>query len=116
MRKILIVLFVALFGFSLSGCGEEKSYDSTGSSEASKAEVFLASVEGQYSYLEDVPDSDMIELASVSCEMLDNGGTRNDIVNMILGIDVDDETGEAIAFIIGAGVAVYCPEHTSKIS
>lgn len=119
MRKILVALFTALFAFTLVGCGDEdKSSDSnsTGASSLSKDDIFIAAVRDEYSFLNDVPSRDLIELAEVSCELFDAGGDRDDIIGLILAGDFEAEVGESIAFIIGAGVATYCPEHLTEIS
>lgn len=123
MRKFIVAIMMVL---SLAGCTLNVGGDSPSTapsvessetlSSSEKDEVFLQTVREEYDFLYGIEDRDLIEMVESTCSMFDSGVSSQEILEMIIANGADQETGEAMAFVIGAGTAVYCPEHTGKIT
>lgn len=122
MRKFLVAIMMVL---SLAGCTLNVGSDSPSTapvsessetlSAAEKDEVFLYTVRNEYGFLAGISDRELIEMAESACDMFEAGITSNEILEMIASSGADQETGEAMAFLIGAGTTVYCPEHAGNV-
>lgn len=70
--------------------------------------VFLFTVRQEYPELAGVADDTLIGLAQAACRVLESGGTKTDVFR---GLMDDYKSAEALAYTIGAGVAVFCPKY-----
>ena len=125
MSKIASVLSALILAVSLAACGGEATPDKpqptvtvTAEPETpepeSQDEVFLGVVRDEYPVLEGLPDSQLVELATSACEVFDAGASARNVVDMIMQSSSNPDVQEAMAFTVGAGVGIYCPEHTDK--
>jgi len=65
-------------------------------------------------------DSMIIDLALSACQVLDEGGSYEDIATVaVLSLaendSLTDANVEAVGTIIGAGVEAFCPQHSGKL-
>ena len=75
--------------------------------------MYLNLVRDEYPDLAYIPDADIIGLAKSACGALDRGASGDDVARLILD-NISPSERESIAFTVGAGVGVYCPEHVDE--
>lgn len=75
-----------------------------------RAAVFLWTVRNEYPELAGVADDTLTGLAESACKVLESGGTKTDVFLALLD-NSDPENAEALAYTVGAGVAVFCPKY-----
>lgn len=127
MRKFIVALVATLALFS-TGCtvqvGGQAPETPTASptpevsdtlSPAEADALYLETVREQYPQLSRIQDSDLIQIAKDACTMLDNGAGIEELF-MTFGNSGNDEADTALAFMIGAGIVAYCPEHSEMFS
>ena len=111
--NFLTLLVAAVMIVALGACGESETDtgpDSGGSVDVETA--FLTVVHRQAPLTQGMEDSQLISLAKAYCHGYDSGLTTGDFAMMSLESGLDVEIAGAV---LGAGVAAYCPEHTSKV-
>lgn len=94
---------------------------STASSDSSKDDLFLAAIETVASpegkaWASDVTSGAKISLAHNACEAFSRGVTFQQVAALAYAQVGNNSTGlRYMGQVIGAGVAVYCPEYRSKL-
>lgn len=101
---------------TLVGCSsepEEFEWSTTPTPQAKTTdERFLDTVHSTRPSTLQYDDDAVIDVAHLACDVFDDGGTTEDLLDAVLqtGVDVQDA-----GVIVGAGVGAYCPEHNSKV-
>lgn len=57
----------------------------------------------------------LVSFAQGNCEILDAGGTLNDIFSIIADVATTDAEFEMFGFVTGAGISTFCPQHEHLI-
>jgi hypothetical protein len=81
-------------------------------------QVFLDSVRSYDNYfIATADDNDLIALALTVCDVLYEGYTVSEIIATLASeySNESDDTYKGLGFIIGAGVAVYCPKYLNEL-
>ncbi len=78
--------------------------------------VFLDRIREGSSQLSEVPDSQLLETAGVTCELLDADTTRDQFFEEMKGnTDGNMSAIQAQVAVFGAAIGAYCPEHIDKL-
>ena len=127
MKKTLIVLAVSAV-FAVTGCTstpepaptvtvtETVKPTPTPTPTLTKAvsdELFLNLVRKAHPVLGGIKDATLIETAATACRALDRGATKEEIIQVVVESTMSRSLKEGMVFTMGAGVQLYCPEHSS---
>ncbi|MFK0062631.1 DUF732 domain-containing protein [Streptomyces werraensis] len=75
--------------------------------------AFLLTTRAKIPALEDVPDEQILDLGHSSCTAIDAGNSPTAVAAEVeKGLQIGAENS---AYIVGAAVSQFCPEHKSKI-
>lgn len=80
-----------------------------------REDVFLSVVRENQPLLDSVPDAELVDLAKNACAMFDDGATIQDVFAVIINNTDNPDLQQAIAFVVGAGVPTFCPQHSEKV-
>ena len=69
------------------------------------------------SYIENTPDSDLLDIGNATCEALDSGVTISELVFSLASSDTFEtaEQAQAGGIIIAAAASILCPQHASQV-
>lgn len=129
MRKFIALLFTALLAVGLTACGgtndsqpEHTATASPSMPQSSGNDVFCQTVfdNTDWPNTHDVCNA-LISFAHTTCTSLDHGATFTDLVRAVMS-EYDPSMGWSqhewatnYGFVIGAGIATYCPQHKDVI-
>lgn len=76
-------------------------------------EIYVAVVRDQYPYYASLySDAELIKIAGTACQYFDDGGTFEELAYyLVMNIDASEDAFAFMGFVIGSGVASYCPEY-----
>lgn len=120
-----IALVVALFlGVGLfGGCSSDaqptatKTVTVAPTPKPTKNDLFLKVVRHKYPrLLSNTSNANLIRLAHSVCSAFDAGASWNDIVSMAMSSTSNVRVATALGYVVGAGVATYCPQYTGQIA
>lgn len=127
-KKLLTTLSaVVCCGLLLTGCGSGSASPTvTVTEEATYVpepmltddEKFISTIRNYgNTSLDTLSDQDLISLGISTCDLLDSGYTAVDIITYVATEfpNMTSDQAEGFGFVMGAAVAVYCPEYTSDI-
>lgn len=110
----------------LTGCASTTEAGPTGVSHSSvpqpvltDEDLFLQAVRSDpNAYLQSAADSDLLNAAYETCNMLNQGYTVTDLVTILAesGTAANQEQAYAMGFIIGSAIQVFCPQYLGQVS
>jgi hypothetical protein len=112
----VVVALVVIGGVAGSGDDSSGAYDGGGTGVSySDDEAFLSQLgTSEFSDLYAlVPDSQLIDLAHTTCDAYDNGATDDGLASILADLDGTYRQKLSMAYLAGAAVGVYCPEHSN---
>lgn len=128
-RKLLIGILLLATASTMAACGTTSTPSSTVTitqapdtptpEPMSKEDVFLTALRTSgNSYLESADSSDLLDVGYETCNMLDQGYTVDQLVYALAssGNFTTTESQQAVGFVLGAAVSVFCPEYGYQIS
>lgn len=128
--KKLIVVSVTSLALLLTGCGTEApapvptvtqtvtatpTPTPTPTSTQQASDGFFTDLVRENNPSLTIPDEDIVLFAKSACKAFDRGVTQPEIVDVLVKNASSASQVRELTFIVGAGVVVYCPQHTSKV-
>ena len=116
MRKIIAALLTV---FVLSGCTsgggtatETPTASAPSATPSNPDELFLSVIHEEYpQFAGGAADADMIALAHSTCDALDAGASMDAVMDAAIQSVGNKEDARLVGFVMGVGIAAYCPEH-----
>ena len=131
MKKFLLTLLISAFAvFGLTGCSTSATPKETVTETETEIAIpdepiyteedeYLADVHSVgNTYIENITDSDLLDLGYLVCEALDSGNTTDDLAYELAssGNYDDYESQQYAASIIAGAVVNLCPEYNYQLS
>ncbi len=137
MKKLIILLVVSLFAIGLASCSSNSAGPTPGPAPTytpppepaptytpkpeptySTDDLYVMAIRDQYPYYASLySDLELINIASSACQYFDEGGTFEELAYyLVMSIDASEDAFGFMGFVIGAGVAAYCPEYSYLLS
>lgn len=110
---VFVAALAAAVGLGACG-GQSDMHQAKQVIQHTNRETFLSVVHKQYPGLAGsrALDNAMVHTAHLVCQKMDEGFTANDIVNVVLSNVDSIHEAKQEGFIIGAGVAAWCPQYS----
>lgn len=124
LRVLLFAGLSAIVALALAGCSSSASpaptvtVTETQAPQVSKEDAFMASLQSSGNvYLENMSRADALKIAHNTCDLLNQGYTLYDIVEVLAnsGNFTTADEQQAVGYILGAGIQVFCPEYSYQI-
>lgn len=106
--KVATALAVLGAAVGLGACG------TTTVKPMSDRQLFLYTVHQQYPHL-GVSDQTLVRLAKASCKLLQSGMSGDELIRLSMASVHDNATARRVGYVIGAGVATYCPKYKDEL-
>lgn len=114
--KVVAAIVTPLFLFTACSTDAEPEPEAkVSATPMTQDEQFLAAFHEEFPELGTYGDENAIDLAHSACEALDAGIPVEDVARVLINTTEDPKIQEALAFSVGAGVAIYCPRHNDLI-
>lgn len=104
---VLVVIALVLF----AGCEKAKPTVTN-----SKNQTFLTVVRTEYPDLKSLSNARLIGVAHATCNALDNGASAEQVIMAIASSADTTSRARELGYVVGAGVAVYCPQYKNEFS
>ena len=113
MRRTLNLIMALFFTVLIGACGApDGEMEFSPPPQESKSEMYLDLVRDEYSELDSVPDRLLLDLAKNTCDLLDAGGTTDDLFNATQGTGIETEMA---GFVTGSAIGIFCPEYADSL-
>lgn len=132
MKKLFAVAGTALLVVGLASCSSNNSAvptpDPTYTHEPAPTytpeptyttdEIYVSVIRNEYPYYASLySDSELINIGKTGCQYFAEGGTFEELAYyLVASIDAPEDAFGFMGFVIGSGVAAYCPEYKYLLS